>query len=280
MSRTAARSEAWSEPVESPPGVSVGVSRSRSVMISGDRSSSGLNAWILGLLGMIAVLALAIIAIVLLQEDKPVATRDTQIDTWLREIRAARTPEQRTQAISKLVDRGPQAVMDVLDQTIKVGEDRVGITDDIITDLSMLPESRLLPILDTAITNPRTNVRIGAAVIAKNMGPRAKSLAARLVEAAKDENKWVRIYALDAIIAMGPDASPIVGQLIILFHHKDSLTQRRALEAVGKIGPLARMTRPDLPKILKSISSDSKNSNELRGYARSALQQIGDPSDL
>gem|GEM_PF-6931785 len=272
----APRSEAWSEPVESSPSVSVQASRGRSAGSVGERAPGGLNAWILGLLGMIAVLALAIIGIVMLQDGDKTPARDAQVDAWLREIRSARTPEQRLQAIGRLAERGPHAVADVLDRTISLGDDTAGFSEHIIDGLSMLPESRILPILDAAITSSRPNVRVGAAMIARIMGPRAKSLSARLAQAGKDKNQWVRWYSLDAISAMGPEASSVVGQLIQLFRHRDNHTQRRAIEAVGKIGPLARVTRPDLSRILRDIASDSRNSTELRGYASAALRQVGE----
>jgi len=82
-----------------------------------------------------------------------------------------------------------------------------------------------------------------------------------------------RLYALDALAALGVDARPALLSLCTALRDRDPAVRRKAAEAIGAVGPAARdMARRDLIDALRDADPD------VAAAATAALAKTGPPS--
>ncbi len=82
-----------------------------------------------------------------------------------------------------------------------------------------------------------------------------------------------RLYALDALVALGADARPALLSLCAALRDRNPAARRKAAEAIGNIGPGARdMARRDLIDALRDADPD------VAAAATAALAKTGPPS--
>ena len=82
-----------------------------------------------------------------------------------------------------------------------------------------------------------------------------------------------RLYALDALVALGADARPALLSLCAALRDRNPAARREAAEALGNIGPAARdMARRDLIDALRDADPD------VAAAATAALAKMGPPT--
>jgi HEAT repeat protein len=101
------------------------------------------------------------------------------------------------------------------------------------------------------------------------MGPRGRGAKPALTAAVKDDNHWVRCYAIEALGNMGAEAASAVGDLVPLLDHPEAFTRRRAAEALGRIGPPAKQAVAAL-----TMAHDNDRDQFVRTAAGVALYQV------
>jgi HEAT repeat protein len=101
------------------------------------------------------------------------------------------------------------------------------------------------------------------------MGPGAAPAVPALTARVADADFWVRVLACDALSGVGAKAVAAVDALIVAAHAEDRFLRRRAILALGKIGPPAKAAWPVLLEIEKGDSQE-----DVVQAARTALHQI------
>jgi HEAT repeat protein len=113
-------------------------------------------------------------------------------------------------------------------------------------------------------------VKVAAADVLREMGPRAAKAVPALAKIAGDRNRWVRSFACNALGNVGPAAAPAIDALLAVVQHEDPYTRRHAVTALGQIGPAAVKAVP----ALKERADDTAEKDDVRDAAIAALYQV------
>ena len=116
-------------------------------------------------------------------------------------------------------------------------------------------------------------VKVAAADVLREMGPRAAKAVPALATIVGDRNRWVRSFACNALGNVGPAAAPAVDALLAVVQHEDPYTRRHAVMALGQIGPAAVKAVP----ALKERANDTAEKDDVREAAGKALAKIIKP---
>ena len=113
-------------------------------------------------------------------------------------------------------------------------------------------------------------VKVAAADVLREMGPRAAKAVPALAKIVGDRNRWVRSFACNALGNVGPGAAPAVDALLAVVQHEDPYTRRHAVMALGQIGPAAVKAVP----ALKERANDTAEKDDVHDAAIAALYQV------
>ena len=129
-----------------------------------------------------------------------------------------------------------------------------------------LPGEQLRPAFRTVLQGIRDPEKLAEIVDAlASLGPKVVPMCVRSLE----EKGPLRLYALQLLIKIGPDAAPAVPALTASLADPQSEVRRETLFALGAIGPAAA---PATDKIAAQLTDDEQ---EVRHAACYALGKIG-----
>lgn len=123
-------------------------------------------------------------------------------------------------------------------------------------------------VLAEGLRDPDREIRSGAASMIGRIGPPAKTMVPKLIDALKDKD--VRLRAAEALGNIGPAAESAVTEIVPLLEVKGQV-RMFAARALGRIGPAASAAIPALRNA--ACVDDIK----ARKVAREALKSIGEP---
>jgi HEAT repeat protein len=119
-----------------------------------------------------------------------------------------------------------------------------------------------------ALKDPEKQVRLSASAALRNMGPAAKEALPALrkinLQWVRDEQAYVRKYAIDALDSMGCHDTEVIAALVRALKDKDHQVRAAAVGALGAIGPAAKAALPALVEIIKQDNRLSEAAEETR----------------
>jgi HEAT repeat protein len=201
-----------------------------------------------------------------------VVARDTppakSTEEWIADLQG-RQPAARRKAAEAIVQRGAPAVIDALDAITAIQSDAsYRIVHPAVQALAARGPEIIKPLRE-ALRSKRAGVRIGAANVLCEMGPKAKGAVHALGNALGDDNPWVRRLAVESLGNCGADAAPVTLQLIPMLTHEDRVTRLHAVVTLTQIGPDAQGASDPLVKV-----RDHDPDSEIRQAAVTALYQV------
>jgi HEAT repeat protein len=126
--------------------------------------------------------------------------------------------------------------------------------------------------LQAALKDKDPEVRLGAALALRNLGPEARAAAPALTDAMKDPNQQVRIWAALAMTKIAPNDPAVVPGLIEALKDREPNARHAAALSLGLIGidqPAAKQAATSLADVAKNDSME-----EIRKAATAALKLI------
>jgi len=129
------------------------------------------------------------------------------------------------------------------------------------------PPETALPLLQTALKDPKPSVRLVAAGRLRSLATKATPAATDLAAALADDNEDVRIAASEALVRIGPPAlTPLRGAL----ESRNANAKKLALACLSALGPAAKEV---LPAIEKTQSDGDKDIAEAAKVLMERLKQ-------
>lgn len=179
--------------------------------------------------------------------------------------------EGRLAAARELVKLGDDAVIAALDATNSVsGTDYSAQFSVPVWQAFAEVGTDSMPALLKAAQSPQENVRTAAVGTLRELGPAAEPAMDLLAPLVKDKNRWVAGFACDTLGNVGSKASvAAIDALCQVVQQPESTVRRRAIVALGRIGPPARSATPVLKQVRQG--DDDK---DIREAAAVALNEI------
>jgi HEAT repeat protein len=230
-------------------------------------------AWLLVILVLFVVLVIG--AIFLAQRIRPwldarrAAAERAKVEFWWPKLDRGAEDSSR-EAARAIVDLGPAAVVKTLDHISHDpgnGEAFKYVLPAIHALAAAGPDASAG--LCAGLRSPEPNVRAAAASVVQEMGRAGRATRDDLMSVLTDENRWVRLTAIDALGSLDGDAAPATKSLAKLAATHDFTTQGHAVNALGHIGPAARDALPTLETVGKTDIDPIT-----RGRAKRAAKQI------
>jgi HEAT repeat protein len=134
-------------------------------------------------------------------------------------------------------------------------------------------QPRAIPLLNTALSDPRSDVRAGVAEALGNAGGAAKTAVPKLgemIDPSKESHNEVRYQAAVALWKIDRQPAALIPYRIKSLSASEDRTRWDAVSFLGEAGPEARAAVPALARILQDDPS-----NRVRGKAAIALGRIG-----
>ncbi len=207
---------------------------------------SGLSLLLLSLTG----------AVLLGRHFRPILHRHNRpqdsLPALVEKLRSAAVFEERVAAGRAIIAGGSESLVGALDTLCQIGQaDAQPVVVPQALQALAVAASDSPAALGEALRSDKTNVRIAAAMVLRQMGPKAQPALSSLTKGLSDENRWVRWSAAEAIGNIGPQAAAVVEAMLPLLDHEDRFTRRRVATALGRIGPAASRAAPRLAKLQK-----------------------------
>jgi len=124
----------------------------------------------------------------------------------------------------------------------------------------------VIPQLIKALSHPIFHVRYGAAIALGRIGPGDGNVVPALVRAFKDENQFVRGWAIRSVGWMDEDGASATSDLTDALNDNEYFIRKQAAVALSRIGPEA------IPPLVDALSG---NEAGVRAAAASALGEFG-----
>jgi hypothetical protein len=231
-------------------------------------------AWTLVLL---AVFLAALCGVVVLArsirpwlEARKTAAQQATVEFWWPQLDSGSDDEFRAEAAAAIVALGPKAVCRTLEHISKESSDGQHFRF-VPGAVRALAETGVdsVPALCEGLRRPEAKVRAVSATILERMGATGRGARDCLLTALDDPNRLVRDAAVDALGYLGDDAGPAAPRLAEFVAAGDVAQRKRAIQALGRIGPEARAATGALRK------AKAEDPNGLVGAAAAqALKQI------
>jgi HEAT repeat protein len=241
----------------------------------------GWNAAIYGLLGLIGLLTALIVVVIFAKLLRPtlrpyllrpaMSADERAFQDAFERLKKGPHDRDRREAAEAIVGLGPAAVTRALALTTVVSPDQGApdLSKPVNLAFAWIGEPAVAAVSE-ALGSDQLPVRVAAADVLREMGPRTVKAVPALAKAVGDENRWVRSFACNALANIGPPAAPAVDALLAVVRHKDPYTRRHAVEALGRIGPAAWKAVP----ALQQRAADEAEKDDVREAAVEALYQV------
>ncbi len=198
------------------------------------------------------------------------AAQQATVEFWWPQLDSGSDDEFRAEAAAAIVALGPKAVCRTLEHISKESSDGQHFRF-VPGAVRALAETGVdaVPALCEGLRRPEAKVRAVSATILERMGATGRGARDCLLTALDDPNRLVRDAAVDALGYLGDDAGPAAPRLAEFVAAGDVAQRKRAIQALGRIGPEARAATGALRK------AKAEDPNGLVGAAAAqALKQI------
>jgi HEAT repeat protein len=205
----------------------------------------------------LALLLLSLSGVVLLARHvRPLVHRQSTsqetLPALIEKLRSAAVFEERVAAGRAIIAGGTETLVEALGAVCQIdAPDAQPVVVPQALQALATAASDSAAALGEGLFSDKANVRIAAAMVLRQMGPKARPALGALAKALSDENRWVRWSAAEAIGSVGPDAAVVVDTMLPLLDHEDRFTRRRVAAALGRIGPGASRAASRLAKAQK-----------------------------
>lgn len=243
---------------------------------------------IYGLAGLAVFLALLTGVVLLARQLRPLVGRSragigsAKFEQWVRELGRKETQQPAARA---LVAEGTEAVSAALDRITEMSDgegESFNIYAGAVRAFADAGPEAAAP-LATALASPKTNVRLAAGNILREMGPSAAGAREALIVALADKNRRVRWFAIEALGNLGAEGKDAAESLVPLITDADVVTRRTAIDALGRIGPDAQVAVPALTKargqdvaLRRSVEASLRQINVAEAAAQGAQRADGE----
>ena len=174
--------------------------------------------------------------------------------------------ELRVHAAGQLANLGKEAKADLVFLRMLSSDENERVKNAAKKAVARI-EDELWRTLAQGIQDRSAIVRSQSAQELAEMGVGAKPALPNLTDALADTNSAVRLAVVDAFVAIGPDATAVLGEAL---RDKSGQVRSAAINILGRMGPDARSALPEL--IAVALDPDTKTRDE----TLLALSRIGE----